>query len=105
MKIELLYFEGCPFWREGLAVLQDVLANEGLPQEIEMLEITGPEQAQAERFLGSPSFRVNGADLWPEEREHYTLTCRTYATPDGLKGAPTPVMLRERLLTHTTQPD
>ena len=103
MIIELLYFDGCPSWQEGLAVLQAVLKEEGLPQEIKMVEITSPEQAQAERFLGSPSFRVNGADLWPELRERYMLSCRTYATPDGLKGAPTPAMLRERLAARTTQ--
>ena len=97
MKIELLYFDGCPSWREGLAVLKAVLAEQGLPLEIEMVEISSPDQAQAERFLGSPSFRVNGTDLWPEIRERYMLSCRTYATPSGLKGAPTPEMLRERL--------
>lgn len=90
MQIELLYFEGCPSWQEALAL-------EGIQAEICLTCVTDNDHAAAVRFLGSPSFRVNGVDLWPEERKGYNLSCRVYATPHGMKGAPTVAMLREAL--------
>jgi hypothetical protein len=41
---------------------------------------------------------VDGRDLFPvPERAEYALGCRMYATPEGLRGAPTTEMLREAL--------
>ena len=54
-------------------------------------------QAAQLKFAGSPSLRVDGVDLWPEERKRYNLSCRVYLTPDGLHGVPTVAMLREQL--------
>lgn len=97
MRIELLYFEGCPSWQEALANLKEALALEGIEAEIRLTCVTDNDHAAAVKFLGSPSFRVNGVDLWPEERKRYNLSCRVYATPQGMKGAPTVAMLREAL--------
>lgn len=97
MQISLLYFEGCPSWEPALQNVQKVIEMDEIPAEIRLIKIESPEQAQQERFLGSPSFRVNEIDLWPEERDHYTLNCRVYQTPDGLKGFPSLEMLREQL--------
>jgi hypothetical protein len=96
-EISLLYFDGCPSWQVALENVQKLIETDKIPAEICLIKIESPEQAQQERFLGSPSFRVNGTDLWPEEREHYTLSCRVYQTPDGLKGSPSIEMLREQL--------
>jgi len=96
-EILLFYFDGCPFWQVALENAQKVIEIDKIPAEIRLIKIKSPEQAQKERFLSSPSFRVNGIDLWPEERDHYTLSCRVYQTPDGLKGSPSFEMLRERL--------
>ena len=48
------------------------------------------ETAQRERFLGSPTVRVDGADIEPGagERTDFGLKCRLFATPDGLRGMP-----------------
>jgi len=96
-EISLLYFDGCPSWQVALENVQKVIESDKIPAEICLIKIESPEQAQQERFLGSPSFRVNGMDLWPEEREHFNLSCRVYQTPYGLKGSPSFEMLRERL--------
>lgn len=97
MQIDLLYFEGCPSWKPALLNVQKAIEMDEIPAEIRLIKIESSEQAQQERFLGSPSFRVNGIDLWPEERDHYTLSCRVYQTPEGLKGSPSIEMLREQL--------
>jgi hypothetical protein len=51
-------------------------------------------------FPGSPTIRVDGHDLFPQgsgEREVWGLGCRVYATPEGVKGAPTAELVREAL--------
>ena len=97
MKIDLLYFDGCPSWERGLANLQAALAAEKISSDIHLIEVKDDTEAAREKFLGSPSFRINGQDLWPEERRRYTMNCRVYATDKGLQGYPTPEMFREKV--------
>mgnify|MGYP001351484549 CR=1 FL=1 len=97
MQIELMYFDGCPSWEGALENLKAALAAEGLQAEIRLVKVEDNEEATRLKFLGSPSFRVNGVDWWSEERKQYNLSCRVYATPQGMKGAPTVVMLRKQL--------
>ena len=97
MKVELLYFDGCPSWEMGLKNLEAALLKENLSASIEMVKVTDDEEAVRLKFLGSPHFRVNGHDLWPEDRVTYSLSCRVYPTPDGIKGFPTVAMLRQQL--------
>ena len=97
MKIDLLYFDGCPSWQIALDILKRVLREEGIPEPVNVIEIVNDEQAQKEKFLGSPSIRINGIDLWLEQRENYSLSCRVYATPEGVKGWPTNEMLRSKI--------
>ncbi len=97
MKIELLYFDDCPSWKNGLKNLQSALEEEGLTAPIDVIEVKDNEQANQLKFLGSPSFRVDGQELWPEERETYALSCRVYPTSEGVKGFPTIAMLRAQL--------
>ena len=97
MLIELLYFDGCPSWRVALENLEAALVVEGLQAEIRLVRVEDDAKAARLKFLGSPSFRVNGVDFWPEERKRYNMSCRVYLTPLGMKGAPTDEMLREQL--------
>ena len=97
MKIELLYFDGCPSWEAGLKNLQTALQEEGLSTSVEMVKVESDEDAARLKFLGSPHFRVDGMDLWHEERDVYSLSCRVYPTPNGIKGYPTVQMLKEKL--------
>ncbi len=97
MKIELFYFDGCPSWQNGLKNLEAALQEEGLPASMEMVKVADDNDAARLKFLGSPHFRVDGQDLWPEERENYSLSCRVYLTPEGIKGLPTVAMLRQHL--------
>ncbi|MBE0698510.1 MAG: thioredoxin family protein [Anaerolineaceae bacterium] len=95
--IELLYFDGCPSWQTALENLHQVIEAEKLPYQVRLIEIANPQQAQEEHFLGSPSFRINGLDLWPETRTRYNMSCRVYQTDQGMLGSPTVEMLRERI--------
>ena len=96
MLIELLYFDGCPSWEKSLENLKAALAAEGLQAGIRLVRVEDDDQAAQMKFLGSPSFRVDGVDLWPEERQRYNLNCRVFGTPGGITGVPTVEMLREQ---------
>jgi hypothetical protein len=66
--------------------------------EVDMVAVNNSEAAQRLRVPGSPTIRVDGQDLFPvPQRASYALGCRTYATPEGLRGSPTVEMLREAL--------
>src|SRR5574341_657306 len=95
MRIDLLRFEGCPSWEGALENLRQVVGD----APITMIDITTWEQAQAERFCGSPTIRVDGADLFPAEEAIYGLACRVYETPNGASGTPTAEMIRAALKT------
>ena len=97
MKIELLYFEGCPSWQSGLKNLHSALKANRLDVSVELVQVLDNDDAARKKFLGSPSFRINGIELWDERRDVYSMSCRVYATPEGLKGSPTVSMLQEAL--------
>jgi hypothetical protein len=88
--VELLYFEGCPNHHATRALIERIAADEGAVSDIQLVEVTSPEQAEALRFLGSPSVRVNGTDVEPGagERDTFVLACRVYRTEAGLSGQP-----------------
>jgi hypothetical protein len=90
MRVELLWWDGCPSHPEALADLQDVLRQEGLDPEILVSrEVRSDEQAAEESFPGSPTIRIDGRDAVPgAEGEPFSLTCRVYRLRDG---RPSPV--------------
>jgi uncharacterized protein YpuA (DUF1002 family) len=100
MKVEVLYFDGCPTYETATKTLQAVLAEVGVDAEIELIAVNNDEEARRLRFPGSPTIRVDGRDLFPApEREDWSLGCRVYATPEGLRGSPTADMFKEALTT------
>ena len=101
MQIDLLHFDGCPSWQDGLGNLKAALAAGGMDVEIRLVQVEDNDEAARRCFLGSPSFHVNGADLWPEERATYALSCRVYSTSQGMRGVPDVEMLRQKLQVYT----
>ena len=97
MKVEILHIEDCPSWQDGLENLREALLSENLPTRVDLVLVKDDQQAESLKFLGSPSFRINGLDLWPEDRQNYALSCRVYGSPKGLAGVPSVEMLRERI--------
>jgi hypothetical protein len=101
LKIELLYFEGCPGSTKVLGILERVITEEGLAVEISPLT-PGPEGWSG--FPGSPTILVDGEDLFPAERhDARAAACRIYATPEGPKSHPTAAMVREALVKRSLE--
>jgi hypothetical protein len=69
------------------------------PGSIELREITNEADAEAEGFPGSPTIRVNGADVSePVEDMPRGLVCRMYLRRDRrVSPLPDPQELREAL--------
>ncbi|HEY7631137.1 MAG TPA: hypothetical protein VH817_10570, partial [Thermoleophilaceae bacterium] len=65
MRVELLWWEGCPSTPETRAELERALREEGVHAEIEMVEVRDDEQAVRERFPGSPTILIDGEDPLP----------------------------------------
>jgi glutaredoxin len=98
MKVEVLYFDGCPTYKTAEKTLQKVLAEEGIDAEVELVAVSTYEEAKRLRFPGSPTIRLDGHDLFPApECEDWRLGCRVYATPEGLRGSPTAEMIEKVL--------
>lgn len=91
MNIELLYFDGCPNHEPVLARLPQLLVHAGIsPMDIGLQRIESDADAQHQRFLGSPTVRIDGKDIEPgaEQRQDFGLKCRLYRTEHGLTGSP-----------------
>ena len=70
MKVEILYFDGCPTYETATKTLRAVLAEEGVEAEVHLTAVNTDEKARRLRFPGSPTIRVDGRDLFPvPERE------------------------------------
>lgn len=96
MKIEVLYFEGCPNHVPAMEMVREILESLGREDEIDEVEVRTQAEAEAIGFLGSPSIRVNGNDI---ERlaptvKTFGLSCRTYVNGLGHGGVPSRELLR-----------
>ncbi|MBS1885673.1 MAG: hypothetical protein JSU06_00630 [Actinobacteria bacterium] len=99
MKVELLYFEGCPSYEALLPELRALLADEGIGVEVELRRVETVEEAEHERFLGSPTVRVDGVDVEPgaAKREDFGMKCRLYRDEAGLGHTPAAEWIRAAL--------
>jgi len=97
MMIEVLYFDDCPSWKNALDILDESLKKLGISQEVALIPVETQEEAEDNKFTGSPMIRVNGVDLFPTGQTNYALGCRVYQTPEGFKGWPTEEMISEKL--------
>lgn len=95
--VELLYFDGCLSHERLLPTVQRLAAQAGADLRERAVETL--EAAEAERFLGSPTLRVNGADVDPSAsgRTDFGLKCRIYRADEGQSGVPPEAWIRASL--------
>ena len=104
--MELLYWEGCPSHPQALADLRAAMADAGLdPDTVLVREVDTDQRASRERFVGSPTIRIDGEDVDPPgDDEPVGLTCRVYRLRDGRPSpVPDPAVLREALAAAMTR--
>jgi hypothetical protein len=96
MRVEILYFSGCPNHGPALDCVREVLAQEDTPAEMVEVEVKDVATAQRIGFLGSPTIRVDGQDVEPAARAEraFGMSCRTYVDGDRRAGVPPPEWIR-----------
>lgn len=99
MRIEVLYFDGCPNHEPAVERVREVLKEEGISAEVVEVNVRDASTAQELSFLGSPSVRVNGLDVEPPARSvrDFGMMCRTYAGSGRREGLPSLEMLRQAI--------
>jgi len=90
MKIEVLYVDGCPNHDALVSRLTGLLAEAGVDEHVSLRCVASHEAAERERFLGSPTLRIDGYDVEPgaEQRTDFGIKCRLFASAEGLRGTP-----------------
>ena len=97
--VEVLTFDGCPHAEPALELVERVLDETGIAANVRRVDVANAASAEAHRFLGSPTIRVNGRDIEPgaDDRDQFVLSCRVYRTERGMQGAPDERWLRDAL--------
>jgi hypothetical protein len=97
MKVEVLYFAGCPNHIPAVERVREVLAQEGMPAEMVEVEVKDAATAQQFGFLGSPSVRVDGQDVETAVcgTRAFGMMCRTYVDGGERVGVPPLEWIRE----------
>jgi hypothetical protein len=100
VRVELLWWEGCPSTPQARAELLAAMREAGLgPAALREVEIDTEAAADAHGFVGSPTVRVDGRDVQPPAvDEPAGLSCRVYRRRDGrISPTPDPADLRDAL--------
>lgn len=84
VRIEVLMFDGCPHADAAIQLADEVASRLGPGTSVERVDVGTPERAAELGFLGSPSIRVNGADVEGKAASAGRLCCRTYGDGAGV---------------------
>lgn len=98
--IEVLVFDGCPNIELTVERARAAVATAGvIGADVGVVRVEGEESALEQRFLGSPTVRVNGCDVEPgaDARDDFGLQCRLYAVEGRFDGAPPVEWIRAAL--------
>jgi hypothetical protein len=89
VQVTLWYFAGCPNWQVAGQRLRQALDEIGRAHvPINFAPVQTDAEAAELGFAGSPTFTVEGADLFDTATPTGTLVCRIYPTSAGLAGVP-----------------
>lgn len=99
LKIEILYFDGCPNHLPAVVRVREVLQEMNLPDAPIEVRITDPASAKSMRFLGSPTVLINGLDVEPGARDsdQFGFGCRTYFSEGRRSGLPTKELVQSAI--------
>ena len=95
----MLTTPGCPHRAGAIALAERVCAELDGNAEIRVIEIPDQQAAEAARFLGSPTIRVDGRDVEPDADQcvEYFCSCRLYQGQHSLRPLPEEAWVRQAL--------
>lgn len=85
MRVEVLVVPDCPHEPQAVQLLRTALDDIGLARLQPLVRvIASTNAAEEEGFAGSPTFAVDGQDLFPPSQPIAAMACRLYDGPGGL---------------------
>ena len=84
----------------ALEMLREILDSLWRKDQIHQVEVHTQAEAEAIRFVGSPSIRINGSDIeaWARTAKDVGLSCRTYLDGPEYLGVPPRELLRRAIM-------
>ena len=105
MHVELLVVPDCPHQAGATALLRTTLDELGFEDAtIDTTVIDTVGAAQQRRFIGSPTFLINGTDVFPVPKRRPALACRLYPNRDGPAGLPDRAQLQQAMIQAVQDP-
>ncbi len=95
-KLEFMHFEDCPSYEKTLSNLREVLTELEVNLDLELVNVESCEKAKQLGFYGSPTIKVDGADLEGRTGD-CSYNCRLYNVDGNLTGVLTKDFIREKL--------
>lgn len=106
MRVEVLYVVDCPSHAQALAMLAEVLDEEGIAADVQQVLVRDDAMARELAFRGSPTIRIDGHDVEGESAAPaaFAVCCRLYRGSPQL-GAPPLAMVRRAVQAASGQGD
>jgi len=101
LHVELLALEDCPHLEAARRDLEAVLRKGIIEVQIQLVFVTGPDDAEFLHFQGSPTIRINGEDVVPQPELPVAIGCRIYRDAEGrAQGSPPIEAIRAAVERH-----
>lgn len=97
--ISFQYFDGCPHSKATLGNLERVVTELGIPSDqIQLVLVHDPEEAERVSFAGSPSVLVDGVDIYTgKPPAEASFSCRVFTFDGEQTGVIPEWFLKEKL--------
>ena len=86
MRVELLYTDDDPNYMTARQRLVEVLTEDAFETPIQMVAVNSVADAELLGFIGSPTIRIDGADILPVGEAAPGLRLRQYPADDDREG-------------------
>ena len=103
MRVELLYSDSDPEYMTARQRLVEVLTEDAFETTIQMVAVNNLADAELLEFIGSPTIRIDGADILPVDGPPPALDLRRYPSDDDLDGPLTEPIPGKRLIRRAVE--
>ena len=103
MRVELLYWDDDPSYMTTRQRLVEVLTEDAFETPIQMIAVNSAADAELLEFTGSPTIRIDGADIHPGGAGAVGLRLRGYPADEALDGPATEPIPGKRLIRRAVE--
>jgi len=103
MRVELLYWDADPEYMTARQRLVEVLTEDAFETPIQMVSVNSATDAELLDFPGSPTIRIDGADIHPAGVGSPGLRLRAYPPDEDLEASPSEAIPGKRLIRRAVE--